>query len=100
MHASFRGRHPLFVGANAGGAFDQRCRELAPVFGEHLVFRGELLLGLGRLLLLRAQRIEFLFALLDGLGGGRLLCRLVRLGLRRFDVLFALLGEVGRRRLP
>ena len=55
MHAGFRRRHPLFVGANAGGAFDQRCRELAPVFGEHLVFRGELLLGLGRLLLLRAR---------------------------------------------
>ena len=77
----------------------ERCRELAAVLGEHLIFRGELLLGLGRLLLLRAQRIEVLFALFDGLGGGGLLCRLVRLGLRRFDGLFALLGEVGRCRL-
>ena len=70
VHASFHRRHPLFVGANAGGAFDQRRRELAPVLGKHLVFSGELLLGLGRLLLLGAQRIELLLALLDDLGGG------------------------------
>ncbi|MGO9627983.1 MAG: hypothetical protein ACLPXW_03175 [Xanthobacteraceae bacterium] len=54
--------------AHAGGGVDQLLIERAPILADHFDFAPELRLIFGRSPFVRADRIEFLVALLDGFG--------------------------------